>query len=199
METRTDENYRAYLRNHILPRWGAVALGSISALEVTAWVNDLRQRYAASTVAGIVTVFSMMLDDAIDEHLIAVNSVHRRLRGRRRDNAPSRNERVWTMPDHVLRIADQARALGGPSAALLIITAAWTVCRWGELAGLQRHRVNVRRRTITIDPDTDSGSARPRHLPRPAPSPCPDSSPGSCRCTSPPPVCRTTRRRVLAS
>lgn len=58
------------------------------------------------------------------------------------------------MPEHVLRIADQARTLGGPSASLLVITAAWTGCRWGELAGLQRDHVNLRRRTITIDPDT---------------------------------------------
>jgi integrase len=115
----------------------------------------LRQRYAVSTVAGIATVFSMMLDDAVDERLIAVSPVHRhRRRGRRRDHAPTRNERVWAMPEHVLRIAEQARSLGGPSAALLVITAAWTGCRWGELAGLQRDHVNLRRRTITIDPDT---------------------------------------------
>lgn len=97
----------------------------------------------------------MMLDDAVDEHLISVSPVHRhRRRGRRRDHAPTRNERVWAMPEHVLRIADQARTLGGPSASLLIITAAWTGCRWGELTGLQRHHVNLHRRTITIDPNT---------------------------------------------
>jgi hypothetical protein len=45
--------------------------------------KTLRERYAASTVAGIVTVFSMMLDDAVDEHLISVSPVHRhRRRGR---------------------------------------------------------------------------------------------------------------------
>ena len=26
VETRTEENYRAYLRNHILPRWGTTPL-----------------------------------------------------------------------------------------------------------------------------------------------------------------------------
>jgi integrase len=155
VETRTEENYRAYLRNHVLPRWGTTPLGEITALAVTAWIKTLRQRYAASTVSGIVTVFSMMLDDAVDERLIPASPVHRhRRRGRRRDHAPTRNERVWAMPEHVLRIADQARALGGPSAALLVITAAWTGCRWGELAGLQRDHVDLRRRTITIDPDT---------------------------------------------
>ncbi len=155
VETRTEENYRAYLRNHILPRWGITPLGAITALAVTAWIKSLRQHYAASTVAGIVTVFSMMLDDAVDEHLIPASPVHRhRRRSRLRDHAPTRNERVWAMPEHVLRIADQARTLGGPSAALLVITAAWTGCRWGELAGLQRDHVDLRRRTISIDPNT---------------------------------------------
>jgi integrase len=154
VETRTEENYRAYVRNHILRRWDTTPLGAITALAVTAWIKALRQRYAASTVAGIVTVFSMLLDDAVDEHLIPVSPVHRhRRRGRRRDHAPTRNERVWAMPEHVLRIADQASRLGGASAGLLVITAAWTGCRWGELAGLQRNHVDLRRRTITIDPD----------------------------------------------
>jgi hypothetical protein len=69
--------------------WGTIALGEISALAITAWIKTLRERYAASTVAGIVTVFSMMLDDAVDEHLIPTNPVHRhRRRGRRRDPRP---------------------------------------------------------------------------------------------------------------
>jgi hypothetical protein len=76
VETRTEENYRAYLRNHILPHWRHAPLGQITALAVTAWIKALRKRYAAPTVAGIVTVVSMMLDDAVDEHLIPVSPVH---------------------------------------------------------------------------------------------------------------------------
>ncbi len=66
VEARTEENYRAYLRNHILPHWQHAPLDPITALAVTAWIKSLRQGYAASTVAGIVTVFSIMLDDAVD-------------------------------------------------------------------------------------------------------------------------------------
>lgn len=159
VETRTEENYRSYLRNHILPRWYLAALGEITALAVTSWMKDLRQHLAASTVAGIVTVFSMMLDDAVDERLIPTSPVHRRRRrGRRRDHSPTPAERVWAMPDHVIRIAEQARMLGGPCAGLLVITAAWTGCRWGELAGLQRDhlRLDPHRDTgvLVIDPDT---------------------------------------------
>jgi integrase len=117
-------------------------------------LKDLRKRYAASTINGILTVFSMMLDDAVDQRLIPVNAAHRRRRrGRRRDHAPSRVEKVFAMPEHILRIADQASMLGGPSAGLLVITAAWTGCRWGELAGLQRDHIDLLRRVIVIDPE----------------------------------------------
>lgn len=133
VETRTEENYRSYLRNRILPRRGYTALGDITSVAVTIWLKDLRKRYAASTVAGIRTVFSMMLDDAVDQRLISTNPVHRRRRrGRRRDHSPTRAEKVFAMPEHVIRIAEKATTLGGPSAGLLVITAAWTGCRWGE-------------------------------------------------------------------
>jgi hypothetical protein len=106
VETRTDENYRARLRNHILPRWGYTALGDITALDVTAWLKDLRKCRAKSTVDGVLTVFSMMLDDAVDQRLIPANPVRqRRRRGQRRDHAPSRVEKVFAMPEHVVRIA----------------------------------------------------------------------------------------------
>lgn len=57
------------------------------------------------------------------------------------------------MPEHILRIADQATMLGGPSAGLLVITTAWTGCRWSELAGLQRNHVHLDRGAIVIDPE----------------------------------------------
>lgn len=47
--------------------------------------------------------------------------------------------------------------LGGPSAGLLVITAAWTGCRWGELAGLQSDHLMLdphrNRGALVIDPD----------------------------------------------
>jgi integrase len=167
VDVRTEENYRAYMRNHILPRWQATPLGEVRALAVTTWRKQLRARLAASTVAGITTVFSMMLDDAVDERLISANPVHRRRRrGRRRDHAPAATERVWALPEQVIRIADHAAMLGGPSAGLLMITAAWTGCRWGELAGLQRDQLRLDphydRGVLVVDPDTgalhESGS-----------------------------------------
>lgn len=79
---------------------------------MTRWFKDPRGRYAASTVAGIRTVFKMLLEDAVDERLIASNPVLRRRLGRRRDRAVLAAERVWAMPEHVVRLAEQAAVLG---------------------------------------------------------------------------------------
>jgi len=39
-----------------------------------------------------------------------------------------------------------------PATALLVVTAAYTGLRWGELAGLRWHRVDLARGSITVDP-----------------------------------------------
>jgi hypothetical protein len=43
VETRSEENYRAYLRNHILPRWQATALGEIGALVIDSDMGALHE------------------------------------------------------------------------------------------------------------------------------------------------------------
>lgn len=121
---------------------------------MTRWFKLLRELYAASTVAGIRAVFRMLMDDAVDERLIAESPVRWRRRRGRRDRVVSVAERVWAAAEHVVRLAEQAAVLGGMSAKLVLITAAWTGCRWGELAGLERHNVDLRRGEIPIDKET---------------------------------------------
>jgi len=144
-------------------------------------------------------VLSMMLEDAVDERLIATNPVHRRRRrGRRRERLPSPVERVWAMPEQVLRIAEQAGLLGGPSAGLLVITAAWTGCRWGELAGLQRDRLVLDscrdRGVMVVDPDTGALHESGRRLWL-----GPPKTPASARTITLPPFLVALLREHLAS
>jgi integrase len=144
--------YRSLTRNHIIPRWGTHSLDSISGLAVHTWAKKLRgEGYAISTVSTIIKIMSMMMADAADERLIPVNPIQPRRRGRRR-HQPS-TERLWATPEQVLTIALQAAALVGNWAAVLMITAAWTGARWGELAGLQRINTHLDDGTIVIDPD----------------------------------------------
>jgi integrase len=151
LDERTRDNCASQWRRHILPRWGDTRLCDISTLPVTTWITELHHSgYAHATVTGIAKLLSMLLTDAVDDGIIPFNPVRRR-RHRGRRHHPPVCERKWTTPEKVLWIAKQAESLGDPIAALMIITAAWTGCRWGELAGLHRTRVHPDDRCLVID------------------------------------------------
>src|SRR5690349_19344231 len=77
--------YRSLARCHIQPRWGTTALNDVSGLDVRVWTTKLRTAgYATATITTIVKVLTMMLTDAADERLIAVNPIRAQRRGRRR-------------------------------------------------------------------------------------------------------------------
>lgn len=161
LDLRTLENYESYLRLHILPRFGDVAMGDITTLDINLWIKESgeetewRKGYAPSTIRAWVNLLSMILTDAVDQRLIPANPVQkRRRRGRRSRKLPV--ERTWATPEEVMRIADQAGLLGGPVARLLIIMAAWTGCRWGEVTGLHRRNVHLARGVIVIHPECGS-------------------------------------------
>lgn len=151
LDTRTVENYGYRIRRYIEPRWGVVALQEVTTSAATIWRNELLRWLAPSTVRGVVTVLSMMLDDAVEERLIPANPVRRRRRRGRRHQGSPPLEKVWAEPAQALRVADQATLLGGYGCGLLIVTFAWTGARWGELTGLQRDNVDSRRRRILVD------------------------------------------------
>ena len=151
VDIRTEENYECRLRCHILPRWGEVALADISGVQVASWTKQLRAGgLAPASVSGILKLFTMMLTDAVYERLIAYNPVQPRRRGRGRTVRPP--ERIWATPEEVLSVADQAAHCYAPCAAVLIITAAWTGARWGELAGLHRDNLMLESGRLVVDP-----------------------------------------------
>jgi integrase len=151
----TDAQYRSLAVNHILARWGATPIGELSGTDIQIWASKLRGAgYADSTVATIIKVLSMMLADAAAERLIPANPIRPQRRGRRHHTR--RKEIAWATPEQALRIGLQAAQLVGGWAGALIITAAWTGARWGELTGLQRHNLHLdpvrRQGHIDVDP-----------------------------------------------
>ncbi len=144
--------YRSLTRNHIQPRWGTTPLDAIGNMAVHTWVMELRARGLARTTAKtILKLLTMMLADAADETLIPTNPIRPRRRGRRRHERTP--ERIWATPEQAVRVALQAARLNGGGAGILIITAAWTGARWGELTGLQRFNTHLNKGYIVIDPD----------------------------------------------
>ncbi|PWK80641.1 integrase [Lentzea atacamensis] len=148
----TMAQYQSLARNHIAPRWGTVPFENISNLAVHTWAVKLREKgLAHNTVKTIMKILTMMLADAADEGIIPVSPIRVRRRGRRRHHR--KPEAIWASPLEVLHIALQAAMLVGEWAAILIITAAYTGARWGELAGLQRTNIHLDDGFFVIDPD----------------------------------------------
>ena len=50
---------------------------------------------------------------------------------------------MWVTPEQALRVALNAARLTTPDLGLLMITAAWTGARWGELTGLHRDNTHL--------------------------------------------------------
>lgn len=148
---RTEENYRRDLRRHVLPRWGEHSLGSITAGDVNGWAGQLYGAgYAPATVASVVKMLSRLLTDAVDARLIAENPVQHRPRRGPRVLEPVA-ERVWATPEQVVQVAENATALADATMGLLIVTAAWTWMRWGEIAGLQRCNLQLDDGVLRVD------------------------------------------------
>jgi integrase len=138
----TEAQYRSLTHNHILARWGNTPLSELTGTNIHIWASQLRRAgYADSTVTSIIKILSMMLADAAHERLIPANPIRPQRRGRRHHTR--RREIPWATPHQALLIGLHAAQLVGGWAAALIITAAWTGARWGELTGLQRHNLHL--------------------------------------------------------
>lgn len=137
----TEAQYRSSYRNHIAPQWGESPIGDISTMAVRAWEKRLRRTHPPTMVDTILKPLRMMLEDAVEERLIPTNPARARKRGKRVRR--SDNEKVWATPTQALAVANNAGVHVGPWARTLILTAAWTGMRWGELAGLQWSNVHL--------------------------------------------------------
>lgn len=166
--------YDSHIRNHILPRWSGTALGDIQRMIVKGWVNKtLRPNLGDRSVKDVLILFSMILGEAVDEGMIGANPC-RKLRL----TFDERPERPHASADELDAIAGRVTGDDG----LLIITAAYTGMRWGELAGLQWIRTYLAgdprieidpefgalhevRGRLELGPPKTPASVRPVHLP----------------------------------
>ncbi|MFF1691578.1 MULTISPECIES: tyrosine-type recombinase/integrase [unclassified Streptomyces] len=147
----TASHYRSLLKNHILPRWGAMPLHLIAPSDVTVWLKSLQQRYARSTTTSIGKLLALVMAAAVTERLIPDNPVRvPRRRGRERQG----EDQLWAAEHEVITLARRITHLADPTQGLLVITAAYTGMRWGELAALTRPAHNPQTATLTIHPDT---------------------------------------------
>ncbi|MDQ7909076.1 tyrosine-type recombinase/integrase [Phytohabitans sp. ZYX-F-186] len=165
--------YHSHLRNHILPRFGDNQLSKIDRQAVKAFVKHLKRHLADSSAASVMSLFSLLMREAVADRRIPINPCYG-VRGVTRQ-PPERPDataiQVNQIAARITRRQDQ----------ILVITAAYTGMRWGELVGLSRVNAHLDDGLLRVDPDTGAlhevggrlylgppkttGSARDVHLP----------------------------------
>lgn len=134
--------YDSHLRNHILPRFADTELGELTRMVIKVWAKQLRRSLGERSVADVIGLLSRILGEAVDEGLIGSNPC-RKLRLTTGDQA----ERPHATAAQITSMATRV----SPDNAALIVTAAYTGLRWGELTGLQWTRVDTTNGEIRID------------------------------------------------
>jgi integrase len=132
---------RLVLDHDVLPYFGQMRLGDIAAADIQAWIGQLSDRLAPSTVRRVYTVLAQLLDAAVDLGALAVTPATRiRLprisRPEMRFLTPAELEHVATV------IAARWRAM--------VLTMAWATLRMGEAAGLRRVDVDPVAGTVRV-------------------------------------------------
>jgi integrase len=132
------------LRTHLLPAFGRRRLSAIDVLSVQAFTGDLRQRLAFESVKSIQLLLHKIMRDAVAMHVLPCDPMDGvRLRDEVRVPRPTLDQA------QVIAIAERMPTL---RLRVMVISAAATGMRFGELAGLAPQAIDLRTSTAQIDP-----------------------------------------------
>lgn len=135
LRPRTRELYTSILRNHVFPQLGDVSLGDLSPAAIRRWHAGLRGKgLGPASAARAYALLRAICWTAVREELIVKNPCN--LRGVGNHTAP---ERPVATIDEVFLLADAVE----PRFRTLVLTAAFTGLRSGELFALRRRDVDV--------------------------------------------------------
>ncbi|HVX68656.1 MAG TPA: tyrosine-type recombinase/integrase [Mycobacteriales bacterium] len=143
LQPRTLEIYESLLRNHIYPEFGRLHLSRITSAAVRTWHASLRERGIGQvTVAKAYRLLKAICATAVEDELIAKNPCRLRNAGVERTR-----ERKPPSLEEVERIAEAIE----PRYRTMVILAAWSGLRWGELAALSRQRIDRLHGTVHVE------------------------------------------------
>jgi integrase len=153
----TADLYATELRCHVLPAFASVPLPDITRRDVQEWVNTLAaSRLAPATVRHAYrAVFKAVLNDAIDDGLLARSPCHR-------IELPAAAVPIIEplTPAQTLTLADRI----DPRYRAMVLLAAGCGLRWSEAAGLTRDRIHLGTRAqVTVDRQLGYRPATTRH------------------------------------
>jgi integrase len=138
----TRATYANLVRRYLLPAFAATPLADIDPLAVRAWLAGMEAaRVGASTRAKCYRLLARILGQAVEAGYLGRNPCM--VRGAASE--PATEMRFAT----VAQVAELAGAVP-PRFTALVLVAAYTGLRWGELAGLRAKRVDLLHRRITV-------------------------------------------------
>lgn len=145
----------SHLRNHVLPFFGDRALSSVRPSEVQAWVKSRAEVLAPATVEVVYRYVVAIFRAAVEDRLIPVSPCRgvKLPKVERRRVEPLATEQVQALAE---TIPDRYRAL--------VVTAAGTGLRQGELFGLTVEHVDFLRRTLRVEQQLVLLAGRPPYL-----------------------------------
>lgn len=130
-------------RKHLDPRWGSVAIGSITRHDVKAWAVQLRATgISPGTVQRIVHLFSASLNAAVDAEVIEHNPASRI----RLPKGAQEQERFLTH-DEYAAVRAQLDTARDQLVTDVLVNAG---LRWGEMAGLHWSRIDLARGVLMV-------------------------------------------------
>lgn len=144
IEYATTKRDESHWRTHVKPRWGTVRLSAITPWDVKGWVTSLvkDESVGATTANQSVRLLRQMLSEAAEHRLIASD--------------PTKSIDLPKIPRHVDRFltrpefeALHARLETDRDKAMVMLMAMCGL-RWGEVAGLHAHRVDLERGELTV-------------------------------------------------
>ena len=142
LRPRVRELYEGQLRLHILPTFGDVELGRIRPAHVRSWYARLVDGGpGASTAAKCYRLLRAILNTAVEDGILVTNPCA--IRGAGAERAEERR-----LPT-VEQVFDLAAAVK-PRYRALVLVAAFSGLRRGELFGLRREHIDLERGTVTV-------------------------------------------------
>lgn len=139
---RSRERNEAVIRLHIKPTFGAGTLADVTTARVRAWrANLLAAGVGEPTVVKAYQILRAMMNTAVDDELIRRNPC--RVKGADRYDVP---ERPVLNVAEVYAVADAI----APRYRLLVLLAAFTTLRFGELASLRRRDIDESGRVVLV-------------------------------------------------
>lgn len=147
MTGETYKKYECYLRLHVRPAFGSILLKDMTARRLQTFLNDMRQRHAATSVANLANVTKLVMKFAVDQGWLKHNPV-----GPGTTRVPANNpiERAIPSKDEIRLILEavaerkHGRSVNAYRNRLtMVILALFTGMRRGEIFALTWENIDL--------------------------------------------------------